>query len=400
NGQLAVRRMMSATLSGDPGAGMNKAGESIAGGFEATGQALSETVQVPVKAAEVYEYQRPIRALGMGGVYIPFVSDTDAPYVNPAALAYVEAISWKVFSLDFGAGIAGFSNPTDVQSLTTPTTAADYIQFFGKKVTVNAFGASTLTLPYFGISFFDELYSSAVMHTPAFPALNAKFINDYGGVIATGFPIAPLISAGIAVKRINRWGGSQTLGLGSLAEATSFTNNFADKGIGHGIDGALMFRAPMLLQPTLALVWKDVGDTSFVMTEGTAPPEAIKSNLAAAFGSKLDLPGLDISAGLEYRHIMNNTLQLGQKLHIGGEISLPMIDLRAGLYQGYPSYGVGLDLLLLQFNAAYYGIETGGYPGQSRMDRVQVGVQMEFSLDANFNFYDKNGKRRKIRQRR
>ena len=41
-----------ATLSGNPDTGMNKAGESIAGGFEATGQALSETVQIPVKAAE------------------------------------------------------------------------------------------------------------------------------------------------------------------------------------------------------------------------------------------------------------------------------------------------------------------------------------------------------------
>ena len=41
-----------ATLSGDPSAGVNKAGESIAGGFEATGQAVSETVQIPVKAAE------------------------------------------------------------------------------------------------------------------------------------------------------------------------------------------------------------------------------------------------------------------------------------------------------------------------------------------------------------
>jgi hypothetical protein len=41
-----------ATLSGDPATGMNKAGESIAGGFETTGQALSETMQIPVKAAE------------------------------------------------------------------------------------------------------------------------------------------------------------------------------------------------------------------------------------------------------------------------------------------------------------------------------------------------------------
>lgn len=41
-----------ATLTGDPGTGMNKAGESVAGGFEATGQALSETVQIPVQAAQ------------------------------------------------------------------------------------------------------------------------------------------------------------------------------------------------------------------------------------------------------------------------------------------------------------------------------------------------------------
>ena len=41
-----------ATLTGDPGTGANKAGASIAGGFEATGQALSETVQIPVQAAE------------------------------------------------------------------------------------------------------------------------------------------------------------------------------------------------------------------------------------------------------------------------------------------------------------------------------------------------------------
>lgn len=41
-----------ATLTGDPDTGAHKAGESIAGGLEATGQAVSETVQIPVQAAE------------------------------------------------------------------------------------------------------------------------------------------------------------------------------------------------------------------------------------------------------------------------------------------------------------------------------------------------------------
>ena len=40
------------TLSGNGEEGMKKEGESIAGTLEATGQAVSETVQIPVKAAE------------------------------------------------------------------------------------------------------------------------------------------------------------------------------------------------------------------------------------------------------------------------------------------------------------------------------------------------------------
>lgn len=41
-----------ATLSGDPNEGATKAGESIAGGLEATGQAVAETAAMPVQAAE------------------------------------------------------------------------------------------------------------------------------------------------------------------------------------------------------------------------------------------------------------------------------------------------------------------------------------------------------------
>jgi hypothetical protein len=40
-------------------------------------------------AAELFEYNRPIRALGMGNVYLNFVRDTDAPTINPAALGLI-----------------------------------------------------------------------------------------------------------------------------------------------------------------------------------------------------------------------------------------------------------------------------------------------------------------------
>jgi hypothetical protein len=40
------------TLSGDPATGLNQAGESIQGGLETTGQAVAETVAIPVEAAQ------------------------------------------------------------------------------------------------------------------------------------------------------------------------------------------------------------------------------------------------------------------------------------------------------------------------------------------------------------
>ena len=35
---------------------------------------------------------------------------------------------------------------------------------------------------------------------------------------------------------------------------------------------------------------------------------------------------------------------------MGAEVSIAMFDLRAGFYQGYTTYGLGMDLWLLKFD--------------------------------------------------
>ena len=60
-------------------------------------------------------------------------------------------------------------------------------------------------------------------------------------------------------------------------------------------------------------------------------------------------------------------------LNIGAQVRvLSLIDVRAGLSQGYKSVGVGLDLLVFHLDAAYYWKEYGEILGQSPSDSLSL----------------------------
>jgi hypothetical protein len=353
-----------------------------------------------VQAMELYEYNRPIRALGMGNVYLNFVKDTDAPSVNPAALGYVSGISVEMASL--GLGINGLDAYKNFSSSQGVSSSSDYDKYFGKKIWLGVNARLSAVMPNFGISAYDDGKISMILRNTAFPNIDMNFLNDYGIIIAGAFPIAPLTSMGVAIKRINRWGGNQTIGLSTIAAGNSNTlrDEFENKGVGYGGDLALMMKLPSPLTPSFSLVWQDIGSTAFTKTTGNDAPPRIKDNLQAGVGAVLDLPGLDISAGLEYKHINDTGVQIGNKIHTGLEIALPFIDLRMGTNQGYATFGAGLSFLFLNLDAAYYNVETGEYPGQTPENRIMIGLSMNLSVDANFNFYGSDGKKRKLKQRR
>lgn len=353
-----------------------------------------------LEAAELYEYNRPIRALGMGNVYLNFVKDTDAPTVNPAALGFVSGISVEMMNL--GVGINGLDAYNNFKNTSGVSSASDYDQFFGKKIWVGFGGRVSAVMPNFGLSVYDDGKVSMILRNTAFPNIDMNFLNDYGFVVAGAFPVAPLTSMGVALKRINRWGGTQTIGLSTIAagNADTLKNEFENKGVAYGGDIALMMKLPTPLAPSFSLVWQDVGSTAFVKTTGNDAPPRIKDNLQAGIGATLDLPGLDLAAGLEYKHINDTGVQIGKKIHTGFEIGLPFIDLRAGTNQGYSTFGAGFSFLFLNLDAAYYNVEAGEYPGQTPENRIMIGLSIDLSVDANFNFHSKDGKKRKLKQRR
>ncbi|NLB35584.1 MAG: hypothetical protein GX817_07255, partial [Elusimicrobia bacterium] len=92
------------------------------------------------------------------------------------------------------------------------------------------------------------------------------------------------------------------------------------------------------------------------------PSEVIKGSLTLGAGYKPST-SLKLAAdirGLEFADLISATFFT--KLHLGAEYSPhKAMALRAGLYQGYPTFGFGLLKFL---NYAYYTRELGHYPGQ------------------------------------
>lgn len=362
------------------------------------------------QAAEFYEPYQSTRQLGMGGVYVFHENDADSFLQNPAYTCQLEGLNWTVFDAQSGLGdLQSYTELVDAGggSVPDPTAMSGLTPFYGKNIWLNATGNTTFTLPCFGFAMTFNGVANLYLNNPAFPELNTYYLTDTGFHLGAAIPISQNLSFGFSAKRIVRKGGPYTFGPSSLTTISgsnglqTLIDSVQNTGGGYGLDMGLVSRFSMLpFNPTLSLGWRDVGSTSFIMTSGTGAPERQKDNLVLGMTIDGSIPLLGMAAGVEYRHINDNTEQLGKKLHFGAELSLGPLDARAGFYQGYPTYGVGMNFWFFQLEAAYYKVEKGVYPGQTPDERVKAGIYMDLAFDPNFNFMGAGGKKRKLKQRR
>lgn len=351
------------------------------------------------EAAELGAYGQNLRSLGMGGVRVANGEQASVILWNPAGLAFNKGLRVDLF--DFGGGTNSYQNFQTLQEMGTIQDLSDLDPLYGKPIWAGLNGYAAVSLANFGFAVFNEGFADIQVNNPIFPEMQVKYFNDYGYAIGGAFETGGL-SFGIAGKRISRTGGYQTIGADLLddLDTSQLISTFTDEGVGYGLDLGLMYKAPTPLNPTLSLAWQNVGQTELQLSRGSVVPDGIRDNLTLGASVSTDLGLAGFAAGAEVRHLTNSKEQLGKKIHLGAELSLLNVDVRAGLYQGYPSYGVGFDLFLFQVDAAMYSVERGAYPGQTPDQRIHVGLSASFGFDPDFNLISIGGKNRRLKQRR
>lgn len=355
-------------------------------------------------AAELYIAGSSPRCLAMGGTCIAHSHGVQGMFVNPATLARVEGFELTLFQ--FSAAVS--KNAQDyVNALSNNSgnqiSASDLQNLYGKTISADVSARGGLVVPYFGVGAYSTNYLVESFNNPAYPTFNVDYTSDYGYLAAAALPLGKATSLGIKVRSAKRWGGNKDIDVSTLIGSSNqdmINSNFPDHGSGVGLDVGFITTIETDFKPTLAIVWNDVGETQYKMYSGTQDPPRQNSNLIFGASVQHEFLFADWTHSFEYQYIRTEGENLGKKLHLGTEASYGMFDFRAGLSQGYLTYGVGIDLALIEIDATYFSSEMGAYAGQIQNDRYQIGLTMSFDFDQSFKLTNMDGKKRRLKQRR
>jgi hypothetical protein len=335
-------------------------------------------------AAPIPEEWTSVRALGMGNAYSAIVRDSDAMFYNPAGLARVKGFNFTLFDL------RGGTDAMDaVQQYTAYKSAVNTAAFlnglYGKNYWAGAGTKTALTIPGFGIGAFGSGDGDIFLNNPSDPTMGINYFADYGFMIGGAFDLVPeILSFGLVGRRITRAGTDLPAGPATFATLTTsqLQQNLSDRGTGYGVDLGLLFTMPApIVKPSLSVVWKNVGVTSFSFDAGNEAPPRILDEIDLGAGLEISAGLLSVTPAFDYKYVNRADIQNTKKIHLGVEVSLTLIDVRVGFNQGYYTAGAGLDLGLFRIDAATYGEELGEYAGQKEDRRYIVQLTMELDFD-------------------
>jgi len=343
-----------------------------------------------------YLYKSP-RAMGMGGAYIAIGGRTDTLFYNPAGLSAMPEKNWEVnllgISADVGKNVIDFAKDMtdafDTKDLDGDGDEGDdqlravnevLAKYRGKNLHVGAANWSSLGRNQgswaFAVGGVGSLRIDAMTHqgfgSEGFLEVNADAIG--GGLLGLSFRLVDGLYGGVGIKALHRESLVHSFTARELVERQDNIDDYITKelrksGNAVGFDAGFIYKFAQdsFLKPSVGLSVMDIGDLKF----GDAGKIPMTVNLGVAINPEIPLLG-SFLVGLDYVDLFNNYKEdkdIGKRLRFGGELylinrKLLSLGIRAGLYQGYPTFGADLRFLLFTVSYVTYAEEVGAYAGQ------------------------------------
>jgi len=349
-----------------------------------------------------YLYKSP-RAMGMGGAYTAIGGRVDTLFYNPAGLSNIpKDKGWEVNLLNLSAetskdGVNFYNDLLDavkVGDLNNNGTATDDQQlavndvlnkYMGEYLHLRAadftsFGKQGDSLA-FGIGALVSGTVDAIPHQGFGPAgiLEVDANATYGAIGGISFPLSSRLTLGLSAKYLYRESVIHNFTPQELVANYNnldkfITEDLKKKGSALGFDAGAIYKfAPnSSWRPSLGVSVLNIGDLDF-QDAGSIP---MTVNAGVAVNPRIDR-FRSLLIGLDYVDITNGFTQdtdMAKRLRFGAELQLfdreyIELALRAGMYQGYPTFGADLRLATFLFSGTVYSEEVGAYAGQDKNTR-------------------------------
>ncbi len=317
-------------------------------------------------------FYNTMRNRAMGGVGIISAKGATAFIINPALLNRGK-VSVSPFSLqllfnnsfldlaDFlGDNAENFAKFDSLSSEELDTIYQDLNKIDNRWMKLGLPLSSAITVRNIGIAIYGDIGGELKIDKGIYePRLFAKGVIDR--VITFGYGkgvdfVMPGLKAGAAVKFITREEAKEIkLGF-SLIEGggdaiNALIDSLSSTKTGFGIDIGGLYSLNDKIE--LGIVFADI--------LGSIDDDDVSSNLKVGASYKL----LNrVSAEINFIDLLNTDgTNFFKRVHIGGEIDLPFLKIRGGFFQGYPSYGIGINLIVIQADFAAWTEEQGKVPG-------------------------------------
>ncbi|MFW7378182.1 MAG: hypothetical protein ACOH5I_05205 [Oligoflexus sp.] len=339
-----------------------------------------------------------LRPLGMGNAYVAVADDFNALFYNPAGLARLKTwdgefinpgfeISKNVKNLaeelqdntkDGGTGVEG--------TLDLIERNAGEDQYFGLQLTPH------LVFPHFGFGIGLQLDVSAAWHRQI--SVDLRVGPDLVAPVAFAMNfLDDRLSIGAAVKFRARLGLDSEFSLDDIEALSGNDSDAPDDpnkkeiddyiiaGTGIGGDVGLLFTPIETMKPTIGVSVTDIGGTSFEKIGaagnlGSAPQRILPSVNVGLSARPYEAGRMYLQTSVDM-HSINQPYSYSRKLQLGTEFGYgSLFKAQAGLYQGYLTAGLQLDVGIINLRLVTYAVEYGKYAGAQENRRYAAQVKL------------------------
>lgn len=256
-----------------------------------------------------------------------------------------------------------------------------------------------------GVTFIANESYDALLRNRSHPMLDLDVHSDRGLMMGVGIPLSQSrlsrktgtgvqTSLGITGKYIERSGVNDSIALTGPVFLDSLGKDKVDdiikglgkvKGHGYGFDTSLehIIRGGGA-QFVMALSALDVGGTKFNVPNNPDKLKVsdIRSQFNFGIAASQDVKVFNYSLSLDVRGL-NEQMDSGKRLRIGGSFGIPGMKVMAGMNSGYMSYGAMLDFYFMKLMAGFYDVELGSTYQQIQGKRFILYLSLfDFTFDA------------------